>query len=173
MIKGVARALSYLHSELASYDLPHGNLKSCNVLIGKDHEALVSDYALHPLINNTPTAQSMFAYRSPEAIVGHKSDVYCLGIVILEVVTGKYPSQYVVNYNNQKGESGTDVVQWVRSALDEKREGELIDSEAVTTGEEECVRQMEKLLRIGAACTETEVDTRIDLKEAITRIEDV
>ncbi|KAK1437615.1 hypothetical protein QVD17_03409 [Tagetes erecta] len=163
MIKGVGRALSYLHSELASYELPHGNLKSCNVLIGKDDEALVSDYALHPLINKTAMRQSMFAYRSPEAIVGqqvsHKSDVYCLGIIILEVVTGRYPSQYIVNYNyNQKGESGTDVVQWVRSALDENRENELIDAEAVvTTQKEYCVRQMEKLLRIGAACTETQV----------------
>nr|GMD08328.1 pollen receptor-like kinase 3 [Ipomoea batatas] len=36
-----------------------------------------------------------------------KSDVYCLGIVILEVVTGKFPLQYLNN-----GNGGTDVVQW-------------------------------------------------------------
>nr|GEY57975.1 pollen receptor-like kinase 3 [Tanacetum cinerariifolium] len=91
MIKGVARGMGYLHSEFASYDLPHGNLKSCNVLIGQNYEPLVTDYALHPLINNTQTAQSMFAFRSPEAIlrqqVSHKSDVYSLGIIILEMVT--------------------------------------------------------------------------------------
>ncbi|KAI3754149.1 hypothetical protein L1987_53927 [Smallanthus sonchifolius] len=169
MIKGVAQAMGYLHSELASYELPHGNLKSCNVLIGQDYEPLVSDYALHPLINSTSTAQSLFAYRSPEAIqVCHKSDVYCLGIVILEVVTGRYPSQYILN--SQKGESGTDVVQWVRSALDENREGELMDPELPA---KECVEEIEKLLRIGAACTESEVDRRIDMKEAIKRIEDV
>nr|XP_043627823.1 pollen receptor-like kinase 3 [Erigeron canadensis] len=173
MIKGVARGMGYLHSELASYDLPHGNLKSCNVLMGPNYEPLLSDYALHPLINATLAAQSMFAYRSPEAMhrqqVSHKSDVYCLGIVILEMVTGKYPSQYLmIHNNNQKGESGTDVVQWVRSALDEKREGELIDPDLLTH-----VGQIQKLLHIGAACTETEVDTRIDIKEALKRIEDI
>ncbi|KAK9075761.1 hypothetical protein SSX86_004090 [Deinandra increscens subsp. villosa] len=171
MIKGVARALGYLHSELPSYELPHGNLKSSNVLIGQDYEPLVSDYALHPLINTTATAQSMFAYRSPESMrVSQKSDVYCLGIIILEVVTGRYPSQYVVVVASSKGESGTDVVQWVRSAVGENREGELMDPELEA---KDCGEEIVKLLRIAADCTESEVDRRIDMKEAITRIEDV
>ncbi|GKA55343.1 pollen receptor-like kinase 3 [Tanacetum coccineum] len=176
MIKGVARGMGYLHSEFASYDLPHGNLKSCNVLIGQNYEPLVTDYAFYPLINSTHTAQSMFAFRSPEAIhrqqVSHKSDVYSLGIIILEMVTGKYPSQYITT-NNQKGESGTDVVQWVRSALVEKRERELIDPDLLGSGTQDCVSQIQRLLHIGAACTESEVDTRIDMKEALRRIEDI
>lgn len=167
--------MGYLHSELASYDLPHGNLKSCNILIGKNYEPLLNDYALHPLINSTPSTQLMFAYRSPEGIhhqqVSHKSDVYCLGIIILELVSGKYPSQYLTN--NQKGESGTDVVQWVLSALDEKRERELIDPDLLATEANECLGQIEKLLHIGVACTESEVDRRIDIQEAITRINNI
>ncbi|XP_071728549.1 pollen receptor-like kinase 3 [Rutidosis leptorrhynchoides] len=186
MIKGVVRGMGYLHSELASNELPHGNLKSSNILIGKNYEPLLNDYALHPLINSTPTAELMFAYSSPEALhdrqqlLSHKTDVYCLGIVILEIVTGKYPSQYLMNNNNsnsnsnnyykQKGESGTDVVQWLRSALDENRESELIDPDLLPNP---CVPQIQKLLHIGAACTETDVDTRIHMKEAVTRIDDL
>ncbi|PWA97000.1 pollen receptor-like kinase 3 [Artemisia annua] len=151
IIKGVARGMGYLHSELASYDLPHGNLKSCNVLIGQNYEPLVTDYAFHPLINSTHTAQSMFAFRSPEAIL----------------------RQQYLTANNQKGEIGTDVVQWVRSALVEKRERELIDPDLLASGTQECVSQIQRLLHIGAACTESEVDTRIDMKEAIRRIEDI
>ncbi|KAF5773696.1 putative protein kinase RLK-Pelle-LRR-III family [Helianthus annuus] len=171
IIKGVARGMGFLHKEFASYPLPHGDLKSSNVLIGSDYEPLLSDYAFYPLLNNTPTVQSMFAYKSPEAIlnqkVSPKSDVYCMGIIILEIITGKYPSQY---YNNQKG--GTDVVQWVKSALAENRGKELIDPE-ITASSDESVSEMEKLLHIGAACTESEPDERIDLTEAIRRIEDV
>lgn len=170
IIKGVARGMGFLHTEFESYPLPHGNLKSSNVLIGSDYEPLLSDYAFHPLLNSTPTVQCMFAYKSPEATlnqkVSQKSDVYCLGIIILEIITGKYPSQY---FNNQKG--GTDVVQWVRSALVENRQKELIDPEISSSSSS--IDQMEKLLHIGAACTESEPDERIDLKEAIRRIQEV
>lgn len=162
----------FLHTEFASYPLPHGNLKSSNVLIGLDYEPLLSDYAFHPLLNTTPTVQCMFAFKTPEAIlnqqVNQKSDVYCMGIIILEIITGKYPSQY---YNNQKG--GTDVVQWVKSALGEKRERELIDPEISSSSSEESIREMEKLLHIGAECTESEPDERIDLRDAIRRIDEV
>ncbi|KAL4566690.1 hypothetical protein LXL04_030811 [Taraxacum kok-saghyz] len=171
IIRGVARGTGFLHSKFESYPLPHGNLKSSNVLIGSNFEPLLSDYAFHPMINETPTAQCMFAFKSPEAMlyqnVSPKSDVYCLGIIILEIITGKYPSQY---FNNQKG--GTDVVQWVRSALGEKRERELIDPEISVEGEAAIV-QMEKLLRVGGACTASEPDERIDLTEAIRRIEKI
>ncbi|KAL4589396.1 hypothetical protein LXL04_002303 [Taraxacum kok-saghyz] len=171
IIKGIAQGTGFLHSEFSSYPLPHGNLKSSNVLIGSDYEPLLSDYAFYPMVNETPTAQCLFAYKSPEAMlyqkVTPKSDVYCLGIVILEILTGKHPSQY---FNNQKG--GTDVVQWVRSALAEKRERLLIDPEIAVEGEA-VIGQMEKLLRIGGACTASEPDERIDLTEAIRRIEKV
>ncbi|KAI3714486.1 hypothetical protein L6452_21441 [Arctium lappa] len=172
IIKGVARGMGFLHSEFASYDLPHGNLKSSNVLIGKDYEPLLSDYAFYPLVNQTPTAQCMFAFKSPEAMLSQKispkSDVYCMGIIILEMVTGKYPSQYM---NNQKG--GTDVVQWVRSALAEKREKELIDPEIASGAKESVIGEMEKVLHIGAGCTESEPDQRMELEEAIRKIEEI
>lgn len=163
--------MGYLHSEFSSYELPHGNLKSSNVLLGSNYKPLLSDYAMYPLVNNTQSAQAMFAFKSPEAVlyqqVSHKSDVYCLGILILEILTGKFPSQYL---NNQKG--GTDVVQWVRTSLSEKRESELIDPE-VAGASAASLDQMVKLLHIGAACTENDQDRRLDMKEAIRRIEEI
>ncbi|KAL3532717.1 hypothetical protein ACH5RR_006238 [Cinchona calisaya] len=170
IIQGVAQGMGFLHSEFASYELPHGNLKSCNILLSSNYEPLLTDYAFFPLISNTQTAQSLFAYKSPEAILyqqlSPKSDVYCLGIIILEILTGKFPSQYL---NNQKG--GTDLVQWVRSAIAEKRETELIDPEIANATSS--LVQMERLLHIGAACTESEPDKRIDMREAIRRIEEI
>ncbi|CAK9149477.1 unnamed protein product [Ilex paraguariensis] len=170
IIQGVARGMGFLHSEFASYELPHGNLKSSNVLLDSNYEPLLNDYAFHPLINNTQSVQSLFAFKSPEAILyqqlSPKSDVFCFGIIVLELLTGKFPSQYL---NNQKG--GTDVVQWVRSAISEKRESELIDPEIAAATDS--IEQMEKTLHIGAACTESDHDKRIDMKEAIRRVEEI
>ncbi|RAL43753.1 hypothetical protein DM860_014254 [Cuscuta australis] len=172
IIRGVASGMAFLHNEFASYDVPHGNLKSSNILLTSGNDPLLNDYAYYPLVNNTSTAQSMFAFRTPEGIlhrqISPKSDVYCLGVVVLEVMTGKFPSQYL---NNQKG--GTDVVEWVRHAVAERREAEVIDPEISGAAAGDSVPLMERLLHIGCACTETDLIKRLDMKEAIRRIEDV
>lgn len=163
--------MKFLHSEFGSYDVPHGNLKSSNILLSANNEPLLTDYAFYPLVNNSQAVQSLFAYKSPEAILNQqvtpKSDVYCLGIIILEILTGKFPSQYL---SNQKF-TGTDVAQWVQSAIEENRVSELIDPEIET--EKDSLEMMEKFLYIGAACTESDHDHRIDMKEAIRRIEEI
>lgn len=162
--------MGFLHTEFAHYELPHGNLKSSNILLSENFEPLLTDYALHPLISNAQSVQALFAYKSPEAVLYQqlypKSDVFCLGIVILEIMTGKFPSQYL---NNQKG--GTDVVQWVRQAISERRVGELIDPEIANNSNS--IQQMEKMLHIGATCTKSDAETRIEMREAIRSIEEV
>ncbi|KAL3625288.1 Pollen receptor-like kinase 3 [Castilleja foliolosa] len=170
IIKGVARGMGFLHTEFANYELPHGNLKSSNILLAPNYEPLLTDYALYSLISNTQSVQALLAYKCPEAVLyqqlSPKSDVYCLGIVILEIMTGKFPSQYL---NNQKG--GTDVVQWVRQAMSENRITELIDPEIANSSN--LIDQMEKMLYIGATCTESDHERRIEMREAIRNIEEI
>lgn len=97
-------------------------------------------------------------------MVSPKCDVYCLGILILEILTGKFPSQYLHN-----GKGGTDVVEWVISAISEGREAELFDPEIASSASS--FTEMEKFLHIGAACTEANPELRLDMKEATRRIE--
>ncbi|XP_073018090.1 pollen receptor-like kinase 3 [Primulina eburnea] len=162
IIKGIAEGLGFLHTEFAYQDLPHGNLKSSNILLSSSYEPLLTDYGLHSLISNTQSVQSLVAYKSPEAVlyqqISPKSDVYCLGIVILEIMTGKFPSQH-----NPKG--GTDVVQWVNQAISEDRIRELIDPEIGKASSS--IVQMEKMLYIAAACTENDHTKRIEMREAV------
>ncbi|XP_042485979.1 pollen receptor-like kinase 3 [Macadamia integrifolia] len=170
IVQGIARGMGYLHSQLGSLELPHGNLKSSNVLLGQDYQPLLADYGYCSLVSPTQAAQAMFAYKTPESLqyrlVSTKCDVYCLGIIILEILTGKFPSQYL---NHGKG--GTDVVQWVQTAMLEKRETELFDPEIA--GSRNSLGEMERLLHIGAACTEQSPEQRLDMKEAIRRIEEI
>ncbi|CAE6112788.1 unnamed protein product [Arabidopsis arenosa] len=170
IIQGVAHGMKFLHEEFASYDLPHGNLKSSNVLLSETYEPLISDYAFLPLLQPSNASQALFAFKAPEFAqtqqVSHKSDVYCLGIIILEILTGKFPSQYL---NHGKG--GTDIVQWVQSSVAEQKEEELIDPEIVNNTES--MRQMVELLRVGAACIASNPDERLDMRETVRRIEQV
>nr|GMD37149.1 exocyst complex component EXO70A1-like [Ipomoea batatas] len=170
IIRGVARGLGYLHNELTSYQAPHGDLQSNNILLTEDYEAVISDYGYVSLINTAQAPQALLAFRSPEGLqynkVTPKSDVYCLGIVILEVVTGKFPSQYLNN-----GNGGTDVVQWVKTSIGEGREPEVFDPEIA--GSESTSDQMRQLLHIGVACADSNPEHRIALREVIRRIEEI
>ncbi|KAJ0709727.1 putative protein kinase RLK-Pelle-LRR-III family [Helianthus annuus] len=170
IIKGVALGMGYIHRELSMLALPHGNLKSSNVLLGPNNDPLVVDYGLINIIDASHAANVLTGYKAPEAVqnhsISHKCDVYSLGIIILEILTGKFPSQY-----HNKGQGGTDVVEWVKSAISEQREVELLDPEI--TGHTTSLGEMQRLLQIGAECTQSDPDDRIDIIEAIRRIEEI
>lgn len=169
IVQGIAEGLRYLHTEFASSYLPHGNLKSSNVLLGPDYEPMLVDYGFSHLVNPSSVAQTLFAYKAPEAQHGQVSpscDVYCLGVVILEILTGKFPSQYLSN-----GKGGTDVVQWAASAVSEGREAELLDPEIASS--RNSTGEMEQFLQIGAACTESNPQKRLEMMEVVRRIEEI
>ncbi|KNA11321.1 hypothetical protein SOVF_136360 [Spinacia oleracea] len=164
VIKGVARGLSYLYKELACLVAPHGHLKSSNVLLDNSFEPLLGDYALIPLINQENVQDMMIAYKSPEYFsngrITKKTDVWSLGILIIEVLTGKFPASYL-----QQG-SEVDMTIWVRSVINDgydKTMGQTKNSEG----------EMQKLLNIGMACCERNVDKRLDVKEACAKIEEI
>ncbi|KAF7817474.1 putative inactive receptor kinase [Senna tora] len=94
----VAQGLSYIHQ---AWRLVHGNLKSSNVLLGPDFEACITDYCLSMLANPSSFHDDpdSSAYRAPETRNPSqqptpKSDVYAYGILLLELLTGKPPSQH-------------------------------------------------------------------------------
>ncbi|KAL8522623.1 hypothetical protein ACS0TY_012676 [Phlomoides rotata] len=169
IIQGIVRGLAYIHTHLSSFDLPHGNIKSSNVLLTEENEPLLTDYGLCSLISSSKAAQSLTAYKAPEAIldqdISPKCDVFFLGVVILEILTGKFPSRY------HNAEGGIDIVQWVRSSMSEGKQEELFYPDVERSAE--CLGQMEQLLQIGAACTECNPNQRLDLAEVVRRIEGV
>ncbi|KAE8709059.1 small nuclear ribonucleoprotein [Hibiscus syriacus] len=169
IVQGIIEGLDYIHAELAYLDVPHGNLKSSNVLLGPENRPRVSEYGLCSLVSTDRTG-TLMAYNTPEATqhgkVCHKSDVYCLGIIILEILTGKFPSQYL-----EHGKGGIDVVELAATALSEGKQAEVFDPE-IASGSNS-LGEMEKLLRIGSLCTKTSPDERLDLKEAITMMQEI
>ncbi|XP_054782216.1 pollen receptor-like kinase 3 [Prosopis cineraria] len=170
IVRGIVDGMLYLNTQLASSVLPHGNLKSSNILLGPDYEPMLVDFGLCSLINPTNLSQALFAYKTPEALqkgqVSPKSDVYCLGVVILEILSGKFPSQYLNN-----GNGGIDVVQWANSAISDGRVLEMLDPQLASS--KSSIGQMERLLNIGVACTASNPEQRPHMTEALRRIEEI
>lgn len=163
--------MDYLYKAFPSLALPHGHLKSSNVLLDDTFVPLLSDYALVPVINKEQAYQFMVAYKSPELAQNNrltrKTDVWCLGILILEMLTGKFPANYL-----KQGKGGNaDLASWVNSVVREEWTGEVFDKDmkGTTNGQGE----MLKLLKIGMCCCEWNVEKRWDLKEALEKIDEL
>lgn len=112
----VAHGLAYIHQ---ASSLIHGNLKSSNVLLGVDFEACVTDYCLAFLADSSSFTDDpdSAAYKAPEARKSSrratsKSDVYAFGVLLLELLTGKHPSQHPFL-------APTDLQDWVRAMRDD------------------------------------------------------
>ncbi|KAF7817173.1 pollen receptor-like kinase 5 [Senna tora] len=168
IIKGVARGLAYLYKEFPGQKLPHGHLKSSNVLLNQSMEPHLTEYGLIPVMNKNHAKEFMAAYKAPESYgPNKKTDVWCLGILILEVLTGKLPENYM-----RKGKEGDeDLGRWVRRMVREEWTGEVLDKEimGVRNGEGEIL----KLLEIGMCCCEWDVENRWDWREAVAKIEEL
>ncbi|CAM0913246.1 unnamed protein product [Alopecurus aequalis] len=172
---GITRGAAFLHAELAGHEAPHGNLKSANVLLAPDFEPLLVDFGYSGLINysqqsSPPPPTTMFARRAPECVAGHpvtaKADVYCLGIVLLELLTGKFPSQYL---HNAKG--GTDLVMWATTASADGYEQDLFDP-AIVTASKFALPDMKRLMEVAVECVQADLDRRPDMKRAAARVEE-
>lgn len=144
---------------------PHGHLKSSNVLLPQSFEPLLNDYSLVPVMNQELAQEILVIYRSPEYLqhgqITKKTDIWSLGILILEILSGK---------SADKG-GEMDMVNWVNSLVPEEWSREVFDKEMGGTKNSE--GEMVKLLRIGLGCCEGDVDKRWDLKEAVGKIQEV
>ncbi|KAL6654240.1 hypothetical protein ACP70R_007705 [Stipagrostis hirtigluma subsp. patula] len=182
---GVASGMAFLHEKLgaaterlmnldgADFDAaapppPHGNLKSGNILLDAELEPRLVDFGFFPLVNSDQAPQAMFAFRSPEGVtrgvVAPRSDVYCFGIVLLELVTGRFPAQYLLT-----ARGGTDVVHWAAGAVADGSERELVDLAVAAAGGDAAVR----LLRVGVRCANPETECRPSMAEAAWMVEEI
>ncbi|KAJ6732036.1 POLLEN RECEPTOR-LIKE KINASE 5 [Salix purpurea] len=177
IVKGVSKGLAYLYKDLPNIIAAHGHLKSSNVLLSHSNEPMLTDYGLVPVINQEIAQELMVAYKSPEYLhhgrITKKTDVWSLGILIVEILTGKLPANFVPQ---GKGSEEQDLASWVNSVPYEEWTNVVLDKDmtSVSTkpnggGESEVM----KLLKIGLSCCETDVEKRLDLKEAIERIEEI
>ncbi|KAJ1253750.1 hypothetical protein BS78_K198400 [Paspalum vaginatum] len=96
IIKGVCQGLRYLHEE---ENIVHLDLKPDNILLDHNMVPKITDFGLSRLFNKQQTrviTSNLYGsrgYVAPEyldhGIITFKSDIYSLGVIILEILTGK------------------------------------------------------------------------------------
>ena len=99
VITQIGDALDYAHSQ----NVIHRDVKPSNVLIDERGNCLLTDFGLAKIMQSsvkltrTGGILGTPAYMSPEQGVGqdvdHRSDIYALGVILYEMVTGRPPYQ--------------------------------------------------------------------------------
>lgn len=99
IMEKVSRAVSYAHEK----GVIHRDLKPGNILMTKDGEPLLADFGLAKFIDesvNITDSEAVLGtlpYMSPEYVTGDKSadpkksDLWALGVILYELLTGKLP----------------------------------------------------------------------------------
>ncbi|GAV65126.1 Pkinase domain-containing protein/LRR_1 domain-containing protein/LRRNT_2 domain-containing protein/LRR_6 domain-containing protein/LRR_8 domain-containing protein [Cephalotus follicularis] len=149
---GAARGLEYLHH---GCDRPviHGDVKSSNILLDEEWKPRIADFGLARIVQAggggdwTHVIAGTHGYIAPEYAytckVNEKSDVYSFGVVLLELVTGKRPTEPAFGENK-------DIVHWIRSKIQSKEDLlDMIDSSISESLKEDAI----KVLRIALHCT--------------------
>lgn len=94
-LASVADALDYAHQQ----GVVHRDIKPANIMITHDRQVKVMDFGIAKMASNSRTQTDVVlgtpTYMSPEQIAGKKvdgrSDVFSLGVVLFELLTGQPP----------------------------------------------------------------------------------
>ncbi|XP_066348118.1 probable LRR receptor-like serine/threonine-protein kinase At1g06840 isoform X2 [Miscanthus floridulus] len=169
---GSSRGILYLHTE-ADPPIYHRDIKASNILLDSKFVAKVADFGLSrlaPLPETEGSAPGHVStvvkgtpgYLDPEYFLTHKltdkSDVYSLGVVFLELLTGMQPISH-----------GRNIVREVLAANQSGMIFSVVDNR-MGSYPAECV---EKFAALALRCCQDETDSRPSMVEVVRELETI
>ncbi|CAM0954970.1 unnamed protein product [Alopecurus aequalis] len=167
---GASKGILYLHTD-ANPPIFHRDVKASNILLDSKFVPKVADFGLSRLAP-VPDIEGTLAghvstvvkgtpgYLDPEYFLTHKltdkSDVYSLGIVFLEMLTGMKPIEH-----------GKNIVREVNKAYQSGNISEIIDSR-MGLCPPNCIS---RFLTLAIKCCQDETDDRPSMSEIVRELE--
>ncbi|CAL5407464.1 unnamed protein product [Camellia sinensis] len=177
----VATALEYLHNDCET-PIVHCDLKPCNVLLDEDMIAHVGDFGLARFLTintnhiggetSSIAIKGSIGYVAPEygvgAHVSTQGDIYSYGILLLEMVTGKKPT-------NEMFINGLSLHNFCKMALPE-RMVEIVDSRIIleqpndTINTNKMIECLSSVVKIGVACSVESPGERMNINDVVVEL---
>ncbi|KAL8247900.1 hypothetical protein R6Q59_009116 [Mikania micrantha] len=177
---GIVKGLDYLHTSLQK-PIIHGNLKSKNIFLGKNHQPFVSDFGIHLLLNPTASQEMLEdadieGYKAPELTKMKNSttetDIYNLGVILLELITGKEPVNGKANQNQDLY-----LTTMISNAIADHRLSNTFHHDVLEdhNGGSSCVNEdmIIKFVQLALACCSPSPSLRPDIKQICRKLEEI
>ncbi|XP_058067712.1 probable LRR receptor-like serine/threonine-protein kinase At3g47570 [Magnolia sinica] len=178
----VALVLDYLHHHCQT-PIVHRDLKPSNILLDNDMIAHVSDFGLARFISEVAQSSSVgikgsIGYIAPEYAMGGKAstqgDVYSYGILILEMITGKGPTNDMFTDN-------LSLHQFAKLALPEQLleivDPFLLEETKVTQDSRNDINTKDRMqdclismVKIGVLCSSESPRERMGMKDVVNKM---
>eukprot|EP00268_Persea_americana_P016096 TRINITY_DN17632_c0_g1_i2.p1 TRINITY_DN17632_c0_g1~~TRINITY_DN17632_c0_g1_i2.p1 ORF type:complete len:923 (+),score=157.10 TRINITY_DN17632_c0_g1_i2:134-2770(+) len=168
--KDITRGLSFLHTNA---NIVHGNLTSGNVLLDEQTNAKITDFGLARLTTSSSDGDVVatagtLGYRAPELsklkIANTRTDIYSLGVIMLELLTGKSPCEAT---------NGFDLPQWVASIVNEEWTNEVFDLDLTRNESPGTEDELLNTLKLALHCVDPSPAARPEIQQVLGQLEEI
>ncbi|KAF5799398.1 putative protein kinase RLK-Pelle-LRR-XII-1 family [Helianthus annuus] len=184
ILMDVACALDYIHNQCIPA-VVHGDLKPSNILLDDDMVAHIGDFGLARFLGttsyqtNSTMNRGTIGYIAPEYGIGNEmtssGDIYSFGILLLEVMTGKKPTDDIF-------QDGLSLHKFASMSLPDHVTN-VIDVNIVNTYQEKETATKNKVvdekklkeclastIKIGVSCSVDSPQQRMDIKNVVREL---